>query len=113
VVPLKIAGDPKIALCEGDFGATVADGWLRVPAELATALQQYHNAVTATQFLSVIEAFPTALARELGWDLTSLSNAVDGLRRELDGHVPPELLRPTPRPTPGYGALDPAILKRS
>lgn len=108
--PLKIAANGDTAK-PGDFGAVVGDGVLILPREIAEALAG-HGVRNATEFLSYLQAFPTAIADELHWAPADVANALARLRVQLRGRVADDFLDPPQRPARRYGALPPDQLNR-
>jgi hypothetical protein len=53
------------------------------------------------------------MASELGWSLGDLQHAREVLIDQLRDLLPPEILDPPLQDGRGFGALDPALLRRS
>ena len=110
VEPLRI----KATHCKaqpGDFEAAVEGGYLLLPEEVADAFAS-HGLRNASEVLSYLYTFPSAIAADLHWNVAEVLQALDVLRAKLRGRVDDEVVNPPERPRFGYGALNPALLKR-
>lgn len=102
----------KRGLRKSDFGITVAEGSVEVPALLKNALDRL-AVRTAEQLVSFLQAFPSALAVELGWTIADVLRAREAVVRKLKGHLPDAILNPAPIQVRGRGALEPpAVVRR-
>lgn len=93
-----------------DFGAKVSGTTLLVPENVASALKRL-SVRSAEEFVSYLRTFPSALAQELGWDVSEVVKAREALVNELRGIVSDELLDSPPPRRRGYGALNPASFR--
>ena len=108
--PLLVA-DASAKLAPGDFGSFVTGGRLHVPPKLHSTLLR-RGIHSAEDFVSYANAFPSALAADLGWRPEDLVRGRVSLVSCLRGHVRSEVLSPTDPPRFGYGALDPRQASR-
>jgi Papain family cysteine protease len=109
--PLKIKSI-KSGIKPGDFGAIVDESALalELPEQIATTLQS-QGVHTASELISYIEAFPSAIAARLKWTLPDVLSGLEALRGQLKGHVDDAVLSPTKRGPVSYGAMNPATYK--
>ena len=109
--PLRIKST-KSGFKPGDFGAVVdeSSSELELPEQIATTLQS-QGIHTATELISYVEAFPSAIAARLNWTLPDVLNGLEALRGQLKGHVDDAVLSPTRRGRTSYGAMNPATYK--
>ncbi len=103
--PMMVA-DARARLTPGDFGAFVFEDRLHVPPSLCESLRRL-GLCSVEDFVTYANAFPSALADELGWRIEDLDRARMTLIASLRGHVRSEILSPSDPPKFGYGALDP------
>lgn len=101
--PRKYAHPPN-------FGAEVTGTKLRVPENIADALKTL-RLHTAIEFVSFLQAYPTAVAKALDWKLAEVVQARDTLIKDLRGVLPDGFLE-TPRRRVVYGAVDPSTARR-
>src|SRR5271166_5033479 len=96
--PLKITSGMSEA-APGNFGATVdaSNSRLLIPDDLATALAS-HGIRTATDFVSYVQTFPSAVAMELNWSVSDVLRGLENLKNQLRGHVDDAILNPPEHP---------------
>ena len=90
----------------GDFGATVRDGELLIPASIARRMAA-HRILTAERLAELAFDLPGVLAGLLGWTKEDVVRARAGLVSTLRDHVDPEVLEPSEPFERGFGALHP------
>jgi hypothetical protein len=95
----------------GDFGAAVRQDKLLLP-EAVAAVAVPGGVRNAAEFIAYAQAFPSAFAKALQWEITDVQHALALLADLLRGHVDDAVLRPPPVVKRRYGALDPRHLKR-
>ena len=100
IVPSSALSPPR----RGDLGATVEAETLKLPAEVIRSLAA-SQVRTAEELLSLLQAFPGALAGALGWELEDIQAAKQRLRETLRGHLRPEFFRDEPPLKRRYGVL--------
>jgi hypothetical protein len=91
----------------GDLRAKFDHDELLLPERIA----QLFSALgirTATDLASYLQAFPSAIAGELGWEPQDVVHAWQLLRTQLKGRVDKQILDPPSRPNPVFGAFPPA-----
>lgn len=103
---LKIDRNTKIGL--RDFNARIDGDNLIVPPELGTL---FMFGATLEEFVSYLQAAPTAIAHLLMWPIGDVIEARSKLLKLLDGKLPQEILKPKKVET-GFGAISPEILRR-
>ena len=111
VQPLQIKPVPTRDR-RGDLRARVHDGTLLVPERVVVALSPL-NVRDAVDLLSYLQAFPSSVASQLGWDTSDVHHALSLLRGQLRGLVDKEILDPPVRTEPSYGALHPSTANGS
>jgi hypothetical protein len=95
----------------GDFHARVVGSNLVLPGGIASKLKA-QGIETATQLLSLVNGFPSAVAHMLDWSITDATRAAEILRSQMKGHVDPFFLSAPTKYMPPLGARDPAQLRR-
>ena len=91
------------------LGAHLRGSKLLMPNKFATALR--NNGIgTAEDLISYMISFPSAAGYILQWSAEDVGKATRRLRRQLKGHVPPEILRPPELPRRATGARNPDTL---
>ena len=103
---LLIVGVPGRHIIAGNFGAEIRGGRLMLAAELAELLRR-HDIRTAAEFVSLLRAFPSGMAVELGWSLENVQYATRCLVRDLVGVLPSHALETFDPPELVYGARKP------
>src|SRR5687768_17213145 len=106
---MKIKAIPE-PYVPGDFGAAVQDDTLTVPTTVASSLAAM-SITTAEDLLSYVQAFPNAVACQLGWSVVDLHTAAERLTTTLEGHVDEGLLHQEPELRRGFGARDPSLYR--
>jgi hypothetical protein len=106
--PLRIRAIPA-AERRGNLCAKIDDGNLLLPTRIVEVLAAL-DIRTAADLVSYLQAFPSSIAIQLGWDLADVSRALRRLRAQLKGRVHEDILNPAVRREPPYGALDPSNL---
>ncbi len=96
----------------GDFRAVIGDNTVYLPAALVQPLRM-QGATTPTSILSYLQSFPSAAANMLGWSVADVQSAVRRLEVQLTGAVPSWALSAASHAEPTYGALNPALLRKS
>ena len=89
----------------GDLHVRVSGDQLLVPAPVCRALAG-QGLRTATDLLSYLVAFPSAVAHSLHWNHGEVAKAVDRLRIDLAGYIDTDAYSAR-RPNPPLGALSP------
>ena len=108
---LRIASNGKPA-ARGNFGADVAGTTLFLSPEVVSALKS-HGVMTAEEFVSYVQTFPTAIAEDLDWDVSDVQRGLAILTSQLRGLIPDDMLDPKDvRGRRPYGALDPRLIGR-
>lgn len=105
---LRIAAHGRPAK-PGDLAAMVEGDTLLVP-EAVAHLARSGGLRTASELVSYMEAFPSAVASQLHWKLEDVTVAVTNLHRQLTAAG--ETLPESSDFKPSFGARDPALLKR-
>jgi len=95
----------------GDLCASVKGDNVLLPVRVVNALAPL-GIHTAVDLVVYLDAFPSAVAGELGWEINDVQHALGILRRQLKGIVDDSILHPPMRPEPFSGALDPSTLKK-
>jgi len=103
---LKIKAVPSAAR-PGNFGAKVVGSELRLPESVANAFAA-HGVRNATDLVSYLHAFPSAIAADLHWNVRDVLRGLDELSVQLSGFVADEILSPPQRPRVYFGAQNPA-----
>ena len=103
---LTIEPTRRLVCHPGEFGAEVADNVLRLPELVASSFRAV-GARDAIDALSYLEAFPTAIANQLQWNVSDVVHAGDMLKKQLRGHIADELLAPSEPTQRVYGAIKP------
>lgn len=105
MTPLRIK--PVEAEVEpGDFGIVVKEPDLLVPEAVVHAVPP-GDIRTVTDFVSYMDAFPSAVASLLHWSVSDVHHGLGKLRAQLRGHVDDSVVEPVRRPRFAYGALNP------
>ena len=103
--PLKIK--PTLTKeVRGDLRAQIDHDHLLLPERIANTLSAL-GIRTAADLASTLQAFPTSIAGELGWEVHDVVHAWNILRTQLKGRVDKDILNPPSRPEPMYGAVPP------
>lgn len=95
----------------GDFRASVQDGKLCVPTNVATALDELHIADAET-LVAHLHTFPSPIAAKLQWTVPDVNTARARLVQTLRPHLDAELLEATNSYAGPLGALDPRDTKK-
>jgi len=90
----------------GDFGAVVKGQNLLVPEVIVHAIES-SGVRTAADFVSFVDAFPSAMASVLNWSLPEVYRGLNKLRGQLHGHIDARIAKPSRRSKFAYGALRP------
>jgi hypothetical protein len=90
----------------GDLGERVEGDRLLVPADVARSLEGL-PVRSAEELIAYLDAFPSALAGALGWQVDDVDRARAGLAEALRGRVDPALLSSEIPFERGMGAFDP------
>lgn len=90
----------------GDLRARLKDDNLLLPDRVAMAFAAL-GIRTAADLVSYLQAFPTSVADELGWEPQDVHHALALLRKQLRGRVDDSILNPSLRREPAYGAVLP------
>jgi hypothetical protein len=106
--PLRIRPSPAKEK-RGDLRAEVAGGNLLLPKRVVDVLAAL-DIRTAVDLVSYLQAFPSSIAIQLGWDLADVSHALQRLRAQLKERPEGAILNPPFHPEPPYGALKPPEL---
>jgi hypothetical protein len=95
----------------GDLHATISGNRILVPKAAAQAFAG-QGVRTAADLLSYMQAYPSAVARALGWSGKDVAAATARLRAQLVGRVDKALLEEPDDspPLPPLGARDPGEL---
>lgn len=109
MVPLRIRPTATKEV-RGDLRATFDDDQLLLP-ERVSRLFSALGVRTAADLASYLQAFPSAIAGELGWEPEDVVHAWKLLRAQLKGRVDAEILDPSSHPSPAFGALPPPAIK--
>ena len=108
---LRIASNDRRAV-PGNFGAVVGGTTLFLPIEVVSALKS-HDVMTAEEFVSYVQTFPTAIAQDLSWNISDVQRGLAILTSQLRGLIPDDMLDPKDvRGRRPYGALDPRLIGR-
>jgi len=91
----------------GNFGAKIVGSDLMLPEDIASAFAA-HGVRNATDLVSYVHAFPSAIAADLHWNVADVLKGLRVLSAQLSGLVDDEILSPPPRPRVHFGALNPA-----
>lgn len=95
------------AVSKGDLNATVSGNALLVP-EAATFRER--GVRTASDLLSYMQTYPTAVAEALHWSSDDVSAATEKLRTQLSGRIDASMLDSQQQATPPLGARAPRDL---
>jgi hypothetical protein len=95
----------------GDFHARVVGPDLILPGFIASKLKA-QGIRTATQLLSLVNGFPSAVAHMLDWSIADTTSAAESLRSQMKGHVDAFFLSAPTKYMPPLGARDPSQLRR-
>jgi hypothetical protein len=90
----------------GNLHARYLSGALFVPERVAVILAAL-GVRTASDLVSILQTFPSAIANQLGWSNSDVANALELLRKELEGRVERDILYPPKRESPFWGARRP------
>jgi len=96
---------------QGDLNATISGNTILIPKAAAQSFGQ-QGVRTATDLLSYMQSYPSAVAKALNWSDKDVSAATEKLRGQLAGKVDSALLgdpKDDP-PLPPLGARDPDAL---
>jgi hypothetical protein len=92
----------------GDFRAVVENGRLLLPEEVVDLVAGQSGVRSASEFLSWLETFPSAVAERMHWSPQDVCRATVGIQALLREHLDPAVMAHQPRgPVRVYGALDP------
>lgn len=105
-LPLRI--NNSLHVLQRDFGAQLHGDLLEVPECLAVALAK-RKVRSALQFVNLLCTSPSAIARDLGWDVGDVEAARVKLVSQLNGKLPFELLHPPEREHPSGGVTNPHV----
>jgi hypothetical protein len=105
---LPVVSDPTRDLAEPGFGAIVSEGGdaLLVPPSVADLLDQC-GATTASELISFMNNFPSAIALALGVEPDRVAGNASILVGRLEGHVSNESFEEDSGEEFGFGALLP------
>ena len=92
---------------KGDLNATVCGNKLLVPKAASFGQQGVR---TASDLLSYMQTYPSAVAEALHWSSGDVSAATEKLRTQLTGKVDNSTLDSRQQATPPLGARDPRDL---
>ena len=92
---------------KGDLNTAVSGNTLLVPK--AAAFRQ-QGVRTASDLLSYMQTYPSAVAEALHWSSGDVSAATEKLRTQLSGKVDSSILDSQQQATPPLGARDPRDL---
>jgi hypothetical protein len=107
-VPIKSVSAKEV---RGDLRAKLDNGNLLIPERVAVVLAGW-GIRTAVDLLSILQAFPSAVADELGWEPGDVAKALAVLKTQLRGRVDDSILNPPRHLEPVYGAFPPPEAKR-
>lgn len=93
----------------GDLHGHMYKGRFLLPRDIALALAR-DGVRTASDLMSYVQSFPSAIASLLHWSSQDVGRAVDRLRSELAGKIPDQYMHPESRRNPPLGARDPTDL---
>jgi hypothetical protein len=94
----------------GNFGAKVVGRELTLPEKVASAFAA-HGVRNATDLVSYLHTFPSAIAADLQWNVADVLRGLDVLSAQLSGLVEDDVLSPPPRPRVHFGARNPMVRK--
>ncbi len=102
----KILTLPGAVATKADLGVRVEAGTVLLPEDLSRAMERLALR-NVEELMAAVVSFPSALARELGWDAGEVRGAAAGLSDRLQGVVDPGLLRADWAEAPPTGARNP------
>ena len=92
---------------KGDLNVAVSGNRLLVPKAAAFGQQGVR---TASDLLSYMQTYPSAVAKALHWSSGDVSAATEKLRTQLTGKIDSSMLDSQQQTTPPLGARDPGGL---
>jgi len=106
MVPAVMMTPADTEVGPGDLHATISGNRLYIPKAAARAFGQ-QGVRTASDLLSYMQTYPSAVAEALHWSSGDVSAATERLRTQLAGKIDTS---ETGQATPPLGARDPAGL---
>ena len=105
--PTIVVAPSEDQLGKGDLHARISGNTIYIPKAAAQAFSR-QGVRTATDLLSYMQTYPSAVGSELNWSAADVAAATERLRNDLRGKVSDDLLQPRSTDvTPPLGARNP------